>query len=256
MSSSEKNAQVVISTQFGDVKIRLFDDTPLHRDNFLKLVEEGFYDGLTFHRVINSFMIQGGDPDSRYTSERLEKKNENDTMNYTIPAEFVYPKYYHKKGVLAAARTGDNVNPRKESSSSQFYIVTGTVFSEQELKMIEKQRFEKLKQTIFGELQLAHRDSIKEMYRNGEKEKMNALRDSIITETEKLSETRKAESLLNEVEKNDYMTIGGSPHLDGEYTIFGEVVEGMDVVDKIQEAETSPNDRPLVDIKMKIRRID
>ena len=252
MNAEEKNTEVIIATSFGDIKVRLYNDTPLHRDNFLKLVNEGVYDGLLFHRVIKDFMIQGGDPNTKYTSERLERNEEDDSLNYTIPAEFVYPKYYHKKGVLAAARTGDNVNPERASSSSQFYIVTGNIFPEQNLKMIEKQKFEKLKQRIFSELQDTHRDSIKELYRNGEKEKMAELRDSLIVETEVLAESRKDEVLFTENQKNDYMTTGGTPHLDGEYTVFGEVVEGMDVVDKIQNVNTSQNDKPLEDVKIKI----
>jgi len=256
MNAENKNVQVVISTGLGDIKIRLYDDTPLHRDNFLKLIEEEFYDGLTFHRVINKFMIQGGDPDSRYTSVRLEKEESDDSMNYTIPAEFVYPKYYHHKGVLAAARMGDNVNPEKASSSSQFYIVTGNVFLEQDLKRMEKQRFERLKQTIFTELQAANRDSIMELYRNGEKEKMSQMKESLIAETDSLANDRIEESKFTEEQMSDYTTIGGTPHLDGDYTVFGEVIEGMDVVDKIQNVATSQNDRPLEDIKMKIFRIE
>jgi len=257
MHAEEKNSQLILSTNFGDITITLYNDTPLHRDNFLKLINQGFYDGLLFHRVINNFMIQGGDTDSKYTSVRLEKRdNDDEEMNYTIPAEFVYPKYYHKKGVLAAARTGDNVNPNRESSSSQFYIVTGNTFTEHELNMIEKQRFERLKQSIFNELQTTHRDSIKELYRSGNKEKLNELRDSLVYETEKIAENRKNESLLTETQRHDYRTIGGTPHLDGEYTVFGEVVQGMDIVDKIQSVATNQNDKPIEDIKMRITLVN
>ena len=173
-------------------------------------------------------------------------------LGYTIPSEFVYPKYFHKKGALAAARTGDEVNPQKESSASQFYIVTGQVFTENKLKDMEKQRFERLKQSIFNDLQVLYRETIKELYRNGDKELLNELRNSLVRETEEEAKERKNESLFTPEEIAVYTSVGGTPFLDNQYTVFGEVVSGLEVLDKIQAVETNSQDRPLKNVKMKI----
>lgn len=242
---------VLIETEFGNIEVCLYDETPLHRDNFLKLAKEGFYNDLLFHRVIKDFMIQGGDPSSRDSA--LSVQLGAGDLGYTVPAEFVYPKYFHKKGALAAARTGDEVNPKKESSGSQFYIVTGNVFSEKQLKDMEKQRYERLKQTIFGELQVIHRETIKELYRNGEKETLAELKNNLIAETEAEAAERKTESYFTEEEIAAYTTIGGTPFLDNQYTVFGEVVEGLEILDKIQEVATNGSDRPLKNVKMQVR---
>lgn len=248
--SENKNTLVVLETEFGNVELKLYNETPLHRDNFLKLVKEGVYNDLLFHRVIKDFMIQGGDPSSK-SADSTAMLGSGD-LGYTIPSEFVYPKYFHKKGALAAARTGDEVNPKKESSASQFYIVTGSVFTEGKLKALEKQRFERLKQSVFNDLQALHRETIKELYRNGDKELLAELRDRLVDETEDEAEERKGESLFTPEEIEAYTTLGGTPFLDNQYTVFGEVVSGLDVIDKIQSVETNAQDRPTKNVKMKI----
>jgi cyclophilin family peptidyl-prolyl cis-trans isomerase len=178
----------LINTSLGDIKVKLYNETPKHRDNFIKLVKEGFYNGSIFHRVINQFMIQGGGA-----------KNGTEDVGYTIPAEF-NPKFIHKKGALAAARMPDQINPNKESSGSQFYIVQGKKLSDNEMNGIELRTNKK----------------------------------------------------FTSEERDVYKTIGGTPHLDGSYTIFGEVIEGMDVIDKIAAIKTGPGDKPIEDIKMTI----
>lgn len=193
----EKRTRVLIETSYGNMTVELYNETPKHRDNFLKLVNEGFYNDLIFHRVINNFMIQGGDPNSRNAAPGAPLGNGN--LGYTIPAEFV-KGLYHKKGALAAARMGDNVNPTKASSSCQFYIVQGNVWPADRLQM-------------FG-AQMGKQFSPEQV--------------------------------------RDYTTIGGTPHLDDDYTVFGQVVEGLDVIDKIAAVQCGPGDRPVADVKMKI----
>ena len=196
-----KEYYVKIETSYGDMVVKLYNETPLHRDNFIKLVKEGTYDGLIFHRVINQFMIQGGDPKSR--DAKPGQMLGDGELGYTIPAEFV-PGLIHKKGALAAARQGDQVNPQKASSSCQFYIVQGTTWDANRLKMVEQ---------------------------------------------------RMGKSYTAE-ESEVYATVGGTPFLDGDYTVFGEVVEGMEVIDKIAAVPCGPMDRPIEDVKMKMSIIE
>jgi cyclophilin family peptidyl-prolyl cis-trans isomerase len=194
---------IKFKTTEGTIKVRLYAETPKHRDNFVKLVEAGFYEGVLFHRVIADFMIQAGDPDSK--NANLKASLGSGDVGYSIPAEFVYPKYYHKKGALAAAREGDDTNPEKASSGCQFYIVKGKVFTNAELNALEQKR------------------SIK---------------------------------FTNE-QRNDYTTIGGTPHLDGNYTVFGEVIEGLEIVTNISRVKTGELDRPLENVRiLKAKRIE
>ena len=199
--NSDKSYLVKIETSYGDIVVKLYNETPRHRDNFIKLVREGVYNDLLFHRVIKNFMIQGGDPNSR--NAKPGQMLGNGTLGYTIPAEF-NPSLIHKKGALAAARMGDDVNPKKESSSCQFYIVQGEKWDGSRLRMVELQ--------------------------------------SGKTFTKEQAEV--------------YATVGGTPFLDGEYTVFGEVVEGLDVVDKIAGVPCDPMDRPVTDVKMKMTVIE
>lgn len=198
--SNYKNRPVIlIETTQGDIELVLYDDTPLHRDNMLKLIKEGYYDGQLFHRVIKNFMIQGGDPHSvdAPKGQRLGTGG----PGYRIPAEF-REHHFHKKGALAAARQGDEVNPSKESSGSQFYIVHGQKFTKEQLMMMQSSG----RQAPFTEEQF-----------------------------------------------NAYTTLGGTPHLDGSYTVFGEVISGLDVVDSIAAVKTDNYDRPVEDIVYTIR---
>ncbi len=205
-SRKNKEQKVLIETTEGKVIVKLYNETPLHRDNFIRLVKSDFYNGVLFHRVINEFMVQGGDPDSK-NADANARLGAGD-VGYTIPAEFRTPAIYHKKGALAAARQGDNVNPEKASSGCQFYIVTGRKFTEEQLNQIEQNNI----------MRYGHAN------------------DS----TYKLS---------NEA-RDYYQTTGGTPHLDGNYTVYGEVIEGMEIVEKISKTETGMGDRPTKDIRI------
>lgn len=200
-TNMDKKYHVLLETSYGNMVIELYNETPKHRDNFIKLVNEGFFNDLLFHRVINNFMIQGGDGNSRNAKPGQMLGNED--AGYLIPAEFV-PSLFHRKGALAAARQGDQVNPTKASSPHQFYIVQGQVWQPRQLDMMA-QRFGK----------------------SFTKEQIEV-----------------------------YTTIGGTPHLDGDYTVFGQVIEGLEVIDKIASVATGMADRPVEDIKMKISVIE
>lgn len=246
MNGQKTETQVILHTSKGDVKLKLYDDTPLHRDNFLKLAREGRYDGLLFHRVIKDFMIQGGDVTSK--DAPIDKPLGAGDLAYTVPAEFRYPARFHKKGALCAARTGDEVNPQRASSASQFYIVTGKVYTDAELNRVEKQMETQLKQAIFNRLQTENKARIMELYRSGDKEELAVLRDTLIGRTELEAEKRKEEAQMTPEIREVYKTAGGVPFLDNQYTVYGEVIEGMDVVESIQAAKTNKQDRPLENI--------
>lgn len=200
---AEERPEVLIETTMGNIRVALYNETPLHRDNFLKLIREyHYYDSLLFHRVIPDFMIQAGDPYSKNAPKGAVLGDHS--LDYTIPAEIRLPQIYHKRGALAAAREPDMVNPKRESSSSQFYIVYGRKQDERGLQR--------------------GRDNLRQLF--GDSIKMT-------------DEMREA-----------YTTVGGTPHLDGGYTVFGEVLEGMDVVDRIQRVQRDANDRPLEDVRI------
>ncbi len=241
---SEEDALVELTTSEGPIKIKLYGDTPRHRDNFLKLVEEGYYDGVLFHRVIKDFMVQTGDPESK-TAVKGQQLGSGDP-GYTIEAEILYPRHYNKYGALAAARTGDQVNPERRSSGSQFYIVTGQKMSETSLKHLEQRMEQDVKQQYWMKLQKENMEKIRELMAAGDKEALEALRTQLI---ERLENEVKVPEMPEQM-KQDYLTVGGAPHLDNQYTVFGEVVEGMDVVEKIQNAATDSSDRPVEDIKV------
>jgi len=190
-----------IKTTQGTIVVKLYAETPLHRDNFMKLVEAELYEGVLFHRVIKDFMIQAGDPESKNAGTKAMLGSGD--VGYTVPAEIVFPKYYHKKGALAAARQGDDVNPERASSGCQFYIVKGKVFTDAELNALEQKK------------------GIK----------------------------------YTEQQRTDYKTIGGTPHLDGAYTVFGEVIDGIEIASNISLVKTGKYDRPVEDVRiLKIKR--
>lgn len=244
-----KETIVVMDTTLGKITLKLYNDTPQHRDNFIKLAKAGQYEGLLFHRVIKDFMIQGGDVTSK--DAPMNKQLGAGDLGYTIPAEFIYPKYYHKKGALCAARTGDEVNPQKASSASQFYIVTGKKYSETELGQMEKQLESRLKQSIFNRLQTEYKPKIMELYRSGNKEELAILRDTLIGKTELEAEKREEEAKIPANLRETYKTIGGVPFLDNQYTVYGEVIEGLEIVDAIQQVKTNRQDRPTENIVIK-----
>ena len=198
-----QRAEVLLETTEGNIRIQLFNETPIHRDNFLRLVSNHFYDSLLFHRVIKDFMIQTGDPNSRHAEPGVSL-GEGD-IGYTLEPEFRMPQLFHQRGMVAMAREGDDVNPQRRSSGSHFYIVWGKTFSTRDLETIQQRL-----------------DTVK-----------------ITPEMSRI-----------------YRQIGGTPHLDGQYTVFGEVVEGMDVVDRIQRKDTDDNDRPVYDVRiLHVRRL-
>ena len=197
----QKGQKAKISTKFGDITVVLYDDTPIHRDNFIKLVENGFYDGTLFHRVMGGFMIQGGDPNS--IGAAPDQRLGNGGPGYTLEAE-ILPEHIHKKGALAAARQPDQVNPERRSSGSQFYIVQGRPVNAQQLNQM----------------------------------------------------TQSTGAFYTADQIETYTKIGGTPHLDNQYTIFGEVVDGLDVVDMIAAVKTKPGNRPVEDVEMTVTLIN
>ncbi|MDR1585323.1 MAG: peptidylprolyl isomerase [Prevotellaceae bacterium] len=253
-TSLKKNEEykVKIETSYGDIVVKLYNETPAHRDNFIKLVSEGFYDGTLFHRVIKDFMIQAGDPLSK-TAKPGESLGTGD-VGYKIPGEFMYPKYYHKYGALAAARQGDQVNPERQSSGCQFYIVVGKKISEQELNLLEKQMYQKQEMKLFQAKADGRQDEIKKYRMERNQQKLDLLRDNILAEVHKeLNDSSSCK--FTEQQRKDYATAGGTPHLDNDYTVFGEVLEGLNVVANISEAKTGSGDRPSEDIKIIKTRI-
>lgn len=245
MTNDSTDVVVDIQTTAGDIKLKLYGDTPAHRDNFVKLVNEGYYDGTLFHRVIKNFMIQGGDPDSRTAAPGQMLGTGG--PSYTLPAEIVYPARFHKRGVLAAARQGDQVNPERRSSGSQFYIVTGEVYSDSTLNQLEKSLRVNRINEVFQRLRAENRDRILALSRAKDNEALNNLRDEMVAMAE--AEADRTPGLTPE-QRDAYTTVGGTPHLDGQYTVFGEVLEGMDVVDAIQNVATGVADRPVEDVKI------
>lgn len=241
------SVRIAVETTAGNFTVLLYGDTPKHRDNFVKLVKEGYYDGTLFHRVINEFMVQAGDPDSR--KAKAGQMLGSGGPDYKIDAEIIYPKHYHKRGALAAARQADQVNPMKQSSGSQFYIVTGKKLSAQEAAGLDEIQKNNRMQTIFNRLVMENRDSIQQMQMRGDREGLMALQDTLIAKTEAEVAGMPAETVSDEM-KETYTTVGGTPHLDGQYTVFGEVVDGMDTIDRIEKTETDRNDRPKEDIRI------
>ncbi len=253
----EKRKKIEIQTIHGNMVIELFNETPAHRDNFLKLAKEGFYNDLLFHRVISEFMLQGGDPDSK--AAPATKRLGTGGPGYTLPAEII-PGMVHTKGALAAARQGDQVNPEKRSSGSQFYIVQGRTYNEADLKRQVESKANRHYQTNSRAYFAApENEGAMEAYRN-----VSQARDTegIAEEEAKLREWVDKHYgpapvvTYTEAQLNTYATQGGTPHLDGDYTVFGQVVQGLAVIDKIGAAQKGAADRPLEDIKMTIRVIE
>lgn len=257
-SQTHRKEIILISTPYGDMKIKLFKETPLHCNNFLKLVKQGFYDSLLFHRVINNFMIQGGDYDS---------KNANDTaslgygdVGYWIPAEF-NKKIYHKKGMLAAAREDDEVDPAKESSGSQFYIVMGKKHDSASLRRAEirvnKDIVQKINYNIaYSGKSKALKDYYIRLDKEGKTDSLKIVRQRLVDPISIAEYEKTPHFTYTAEQRKTYATLGGTPHLDNNYTIFGEVVEGLDVIDKIAAVKTDKNDRPKENVRMKITVIE
>lgn len=243
---NENRTRVKVETTLGHFTVALYDETPKHRDNFIKLVKEGVYDSTLFHRVIKQFMIQAGDPDSKQAAD--DAMLGSGDVGYTVPAEF-NPKFFHKKGVLAAARQGDDVNPEKASSGCQFYIVTGRVFTQEQLVGMEKKINAQREEAIFNNLARKYMKEIFRMRKAGDNDGLLALQDTLNQQTHELAKQEpKFRFTPEQIEA--YSTVGGAPHLDGSYTVFGEVVDGMDVVDEIEKVKTNRADRPLENVRI------
>jgi len=250
-SVNQSERLVQVETEFGNIKIRLYDETPLHRDNFIKLINEGVYTDLLFHRVIQGFMIQGGDPHSK--NAEPGKLLGDGELGYTLPAE-INPKFFHHKGVLAAAREGDQINPEKRSSASQFYIMQGKVFRNGELDTLQTKLEETRKMNLMQAKVKAIEPELNGLAAQGKQDeimkRINILKEAVNAEAAQLPPIR-----FSDEQRKAYTTIGGYPPLDNNYTIFGEVTEGLEVVDKIAQQATDPNNRPLKDIKFTIHLI-
>jgi cyclophilin family peptidyl-prolyl cis-trans isomerase len=245
--NNTENTVIILKTTLGDIKIKLYDDTPIHRDNFIKLVNSGFYDGISFHRVIQNFMIQTGDPSTR----TIPVPAYADSLHtYTIPSEF-NKVHFHKKGAVAAAREGNNVNPEMRSSGTQFYIVQGTIFNDQELNLAEETINSNIRQATFNRIIRHVADSaIKSGKPLSDAEVQQVASDKMFNFL-----TREGEYKIPDDQRNVYKTSGGVPRLDGTYTVFGEVLEGIDVVNRIASVPTDNNDKPLSEIKILKARI-
>ncbi len=240
---------VIISTKLGDMKVLLYDQTPQHKENFIKLVREGFYDSLLFHRVIKDFMIQGGDPESKNAGKSQPLGGGG--PGYKIPAE-INSNLFHKKGALAAARLGDNQNPEKESSGSQFYIVQGKTFTQEELEQA-KLDIRKLYTYFQSMLQDSTNTSLVEEFSAVQASQDQAIiYDYILSKKDTVEKTFnvKIDKSLSQEQIDVYTSTGGYYPLDGEYTVFGQVVEGLDIIDKLASVETNNQDRPNEDVRI------
>jgi len=237
-----ENTTVLLNTTLGEIKIKLYDGTPIHRDNFINLINSGFYDGISFHRVIKDFMIQAGDP----ATKSGNVTSRSDTMKtYTIPAEF-NNQFIHKKGALAAARQGNDTNPEMRSSGSQFYIVQGVKYTDDELTLAEQRINNNLKQSFFNKLMRETADSVRlagVTLSDGEIQEIASIKMFQYL-------TNNNDFKFTEEHRNVYKSIGGTPRLDGTYTVFGEVIEGLDIVDKIADVTTDNSDKPVNEIKI------
>jgi len=236
-----------MKTTLGEIKIRLYDGTPVHRDNFLKLVTSGVYDNISFHRVIKDFMIQAGDPLTKPAS----RKPLPDSLNtYTLPAE-INPAYFHKRGAVAAARKGNEENPEMRSSGTQFYIVQGVRYTDSELDQAENKITNNIRQALFNKVMKQTTDSLRSAGKTSSEAEIQEITSMKLYEY--LSENQNYK--ISPDHRAIYRESGGVPRLDGTYTVFGEVVEGLDVVDRIASVSTDSNDKPQTDVrilKMKI----
>ncbi len=236
-----ENSLLLIKTTEGDIKIRLYDDTPIHRNNFIHLASTGLYDNVIFHRVINNFMIQSGDPSTKST-----KIASLDTLSrFTIPSEFV-ATHFHKRGALAAARLGNEENPDLRSSGTQFYIVQGVKQTNSDLDEAEQKINNNIKQSVFNKVIHHVTDSLRSTGKNPtDSEIQEAASEKILNILTSLKPYR-----ISAEQRETYINSGGVPRLDATYTVFGEVIEGMDIVDKIASTPTDRNDKPITEIRI------
>lgn len=248
MTSCAQDYVVTIKTKYGDMVAILYDETPKHKENFIKLATEHFYDSLLFHRVIQGFMIQGGDPDSK--NAKPGQPLGRGGPGYTIDAE-INPKFFHEKGALSAARLGDQMNPTKASSGSQFYIVQGNKIPEAEMKIDQLKLNTAMQQFFQNPANKPAYDTIVSFYQAGD---MKGYQDYILGLRPRVEKETgiSTEKNVSPEKVKAYSTEGGVPHLDGEYTVFGKVIKGLEVIDKIAAEPKGQGDRPVEDIRMTV----
>jgi cyclophilin family peptidyl-prolyl cis-trans isomerase len=246
--TQKKDHVVTIKTKFGDMVAILYDETPKHKANFIKLAQEHFYDSLVFHRIIEGFMIQGGDPESKKAGpgQRLG----NGGPGYTVDAEII-PKYFHEKGSLSAARLSDQMNPTKASSGSQFYIVQGKKLTANEVKLDPQKLNMALQQFFQKPENKLYYDTIAQLYQARDAKGYEAYMERLKPVVEKQLGTKVEKDITPEM-LQAYTTTGGTPMLDGQYTVFGKVIKGLEVIDKIVSQPKDPADRPTEDIRMMV----
>lgn len=245
----EKETEALIETSMGDIRVRLFNDTPLHRDNFIRLAREGVFDQMMWHRIIPELMIQTGDPKLKPAGQPVTA--DTAALDYTVPQEIRFPKYIHRPGMLAAARQPDSINVRKASSPTQWYIVTGEKYTPTSLSEFYTTLYTEAVTARKDKLKRQHADRLARLQRSNEAA-YDELMDSIFMAAETYVSAHPPRP-FNEVQKRVYTTEGGCPHLDGEYTIFGQVVEGMPVVERIAHVPTSETGQPLREVY--VRRV-
>jgi cyclophilin family peptidyl-prolyl cis-trans isomerase len=254
--AQQKSTQVEIKTSMGTIVVKLYNETPLHKANFIKLVKDKYFDGMLFHRVIKEFMIQTGDPNSKTAAKGQALGNGG--PSYTINAEF-NPNLFHKKGALSAARQGDDINPKKASSGSQFYIVQGKKFTSKELDDLEFQQninayLPYIQEYLKKPENSAVMNDVQKKQQMGDQEGLNTIIKGIIVKL-KPKHPEIKEFKFSQKQRTTYMTVGGTPHLDMNYTVFGEVVKGLEIVDKIASVKTGQGDRPIDDVKIISMRV-
>lgn len=246
--TGEPETEVMLETNLGNIRIKLYNDTPRHRDNFIKNVKEGKYDDCVWNRIIRNFMIQTGEQDSGLKDRASVDTSVVDTSAWISP-EILFPRHYHKRGAVAAAREGDDVNPNWKSDQYQFYIVTGRTYTEDGLRELELANEEKVAQRIYAGKIEKHKDELDDMRRRRDLQGVSDMLENLLDESrEEVAGNPPVKYSSEQI--RSYRSIGGAPWLDREYTVFGEVVEGMKTVHAIEKVKTDENDRPLGEVKI------
>ena len=244
-----QETEVVLETTAGEIRVKLYDDTPGHRDNFVKNVKDGMYTGVTFHRVVRDFMIQTGDPKTRPEGYAVKMTPEGDTVTERIPAEIIWPKHFNKRGALAAARDGDDVNPERASDKFQFYIVTGRTCQDADIDAYEQARVQRDTEILYAKKQLTNKEKLEALRQARDREGVSNLLEKLLDEAKWEASENPPITYPDDLRRS-YGIRGGAPWLDNEYTVFGEVVEGMKVVETIQKIKTNAQEVPLKEVRI------
>lgn len=244
-----QKTEVVLETTAGEIRVKLYDDTPGHRDNFVKNVQDGMYTGVTFHRVVRDFMIQTGDPKTRPEGYDVKLTPEGDTITERIPAEIVWPKHFNKRGVLAAARDADEENPDRASDKFQFYIVTGRTCQEADMDAYELARVQRDTEILYRKKQLANQEKLEALRQARDRTGVSNLLEKLLDQAKWEVSENPPITYPTDLRRS-YGIRGGAPWLDNEYTVFGEVVEGMKVVEAIQKIKTNAQEVPLKEVRI------